>query len=901
MRLEATLNGRPFAAEHEPGASLLSTLRAAEIHGPKKGCESGDCGCCTVWLDGDAIQSCLLPAYRAQGRALLTIEGLDPAAAHPVQQAFLAEEGFQCGYCTAGMVMTLAAPGAATCRTLAEKLRGNICRCTGWSAIRRAAEAVPPRWPEHPKSREHPSHVSESSPGSGHSGEIVPNRHGPAVVAGAASFTADFPESSLLHLAVVRSPHAHARIRHIDTSAALAAPGVVAVFTHRDVPRIPFSTGCHPGEGRDALDTRLLDDTARFVGQRLVVVAAETVAQARRACALVRIDYDVLPAVLDPVAALAPGAPLVHSEPDIAKAADPARNLVAETTRRRGDPEAAFADPALVVVARDFSTGRQQHAHLEPHVSTAWLDPEGRLVVRTSTQVPFLARRTLARVLQFPEAKIRVFKPLVGGGFGNKQEVLSEDLAALVALRTGRPASWEFTREEEFIATSTRHPMRIAARAAARPDGELVALSLDYVADAGAYGNHSAYVLDGAAYEALAMYRCPHKAVRGRAAYTHTLPAGAFRGYGATQTVFAIESLIDELAARLGLDPWEFRRRNVSRTDDDIRIDDAPDPGHRVGPSALDACLAHARDRLAASPLPPDDADWLHGEGHAVSNLTSGIPRHHRSGARIQLTDTGYLLSVGAADLGTGSDTALAQVAALALNTAFDRVAVRFGDTASGTPADDGAFASATAYIAGRAVQLAAERLRAEIDAALARENLADESALHARLAARGETLEVVVADFAQDQVSLSFAALAMQLRVHRRTGRVELLRCVQAIDAGRLINPRLCLGQAEGGAVMGFGFALTEELVVGPDGAVANPCFRDYRVPSLTDVPPIETTFFQPEDPDGPHGAKAIGELTTNAAPAAIANAVARALGTRSLTTLPITPERICRALGGK
>ena len=397
------------------------------------------------------------------------------------------------------------------------------------------------------------------------------------------------------------------------------------------------------------------------------------------------------------------------------------------------------------------------------------------------------------------------------------------------------------------------------------------------------------------------MYRCDHKAIHGRAVYTHTVPAGAFRGYGATQTTFAVECLIDELAAAAGFDAWTFRRKNLVRADDPLCVDDQPAEGHRIGAYALDACLDHVQAALTAHPLPPDTADWLHGEGHAVANVGNGLPHIHKSGARIQLTATGCHLTIGTADIGTGSDTSLAQVAAQALRVPFSSITVSSGDTAPGTPEDSGAYASATTYIAGRAVQLAAEQLRTALDTALAAENLSGPdalAALHTRLAARGETLAVTLSDFIQPKVSLSFAVVGIQLRVHRRTGRVELLRCVQALDAGKLLNPRVCLGQAEGGTVMSLGFALFEELVLDEHGAVENACFRDYRVPALGDLPPIETKFFEPSDPDGPFGAKSIGELTTNGAPAAVANAVTRALSGRRVTTLPITPERVWRTL---
>jgi putative selenate reductase molybdopterin-binding subunit len=904
--LKAELNGKPFATEHPPGASLLSTLRLAGIFGPKRGCEAGDCGCCTVWLNGQAVQSCLLPAFRANGQKLTSIEGLAPERGlHPAQQAVLNAEGFQCGYCTAGMIMTLASPGASACSNLQEKLKGNICRCTGWASIARACGVG--------------QAISFASPGAGQVGAAVPNRHGTAIVTGTPAYTADFPEKAMVHLAVLRSPHAHAIIRRIDVSAARAAPGVVAVFTHEDIKRIPFSTACHPAKPRDAYDTYLLDNRVRFVGQRVAVVAAESKHLAQRALSLITVDYQPLPHVVDPVAALEEGAPVIHPEPESFQILNPERNLVGIYERRRGSIDEGFR-MADCVIQRTFSTPRQQHTHMEPHVSTAWIDADGTLVVRSSTQVPFLARRTLSRIFEIPEEKIRVFKPLVGGGFGAKQEVQTEDLCALVALQTGRPAHWEMSRTDEFTAATTRHAMRLTVKLGATKEGELTAASLDYISDTGAYGNHAVDVIECAGFEAISILSCPHKYVRGRAVYTNTVPAGAFRGYGASQTTYAVESAMDDLAGELGISPFEFARRNIVRPGGVLAVTDEPASGHQLGSYALHECLAHVEQAFREYSLPANDDEWCYGQGFATACVGGGLPVIHISGARVTLTADGYALSVGTADIGTASDTTLAQIAAQALNARYDQFAVRAGDTRDGTPEDSGAYASATIYIAGRAVQKAAEQLRTRILAFVAQErscpperltlddsgvtlengmrlSLAEIFDLAAQL---GETLEGLIEKFAHDRVSLSFAVVGLQLRAHLVTGRIELLNCFQAIDAGRLLNPRVCLGQAEGATVQALGFALMEGLEIGANGAVQNPSFRDYRVPAWADLPRIHTKFFEPIDPDGPFGAKAIGELTTNAVPGAVGNAIAHALGAR-ITDLPITAEKVWRLLQSK
>ena len=390
-----------------------------------------------------------------------------------------------------------------------------------------------------------------------------------------------------MHLKLVRAPHAHARIRSIDVAAALRVPGVVTVLTYEDSPATLFSTARHHNPDDDPYDTLVFDRTVRFHGQRVAAVVAETLAAAEAGCALVEVDYEVLPAVTNPAAAMAPGAPALH--PDLAPG-----NVCAEVHRVSGDPDAGFA-AAEVVYEGTFRTQRVQHVALETHATIGWLaggplaagpaapgapvaGPAAsgalggaRLVLRTSTQVPFLTRDEICRVFGLEKDQVRVLAKRVGGGFGGKQELLTEDVVALAVLRTGRPVQLEFTREEEFTAATTRHPMTVTVKAGATRDGTLTGFALDLTADTGGYGNHGPGVMYHAVEEAVIAYRCPHKRVDARAVYTNTVPAGAFRGYGLSQTVFAVESAIDELARMCGLDPAEFRRRNL------IREGDVPD------------------------------------------------------------------------------------------------------------------------------------------------------------------------------------------------------------------------------------------------------------------------------------------------------------------------------------
>ncbi|MFW6214397.1 MAG: xanthine dehydrogenase family protein molybdopterin-binding subunit, partial [Alkalispirochaetaceae bacterium] len=770
----------------------------------------------------------------------------------------------------------------------------------------------------------------------------IPNRHGPAIVTGEASFNSDFlpgmPENTL-YVAAVRSPHAHALVTSVDDSAARKLPGVVDIFWYEHLSRIPYSTACHPGVPRDAMDTYVLDNRVRFAGQRVAIVVAESVQTARRAASLVEVDYEPLEAVFDPEDALAPGAPVIHPERESTQIADPEGNLIGEISYALGDVESGLRE-AAETVELTVHTPRQQHTHLEPHGATAWVEADGTVVVRASTQVPYLARRTLAKILDRPESSIRVYKPRVGGGFGNKQEVLCEDIVAVAALRTGRPVHWEFNRWEEFSATNSRHPMKITVRAGADSSGRLTALEMDFLSNGGAYGNHSYDVLECGAFEALALYRCTNKRTRGRAVYTNCVPAGAFRGYGAAQTTYAVDSALDELARKLKMDPWEFRARNLISREEALHLGEEEDRDHRVGGYALDNCLSYVRHRLqelAAAEVP--EPGWQYGCGFGVSTVGSGLARIHRSGARMELTREGFLLKTATADIGTASDTTLAQIAAETLGVPYSGITVETGDTAA-APEDSGAYASATAYIGGKAVFRAAEQLRERI--------LAVASALLARPAREltlaptgitpspalgpapagssggsggaaghessapvlltfsdllagadklGTPVEVVVDNLTHDTVSMSFAVVGVHLRVHEATGRVELLRTVQGVDAGTLLNPRVCLGQAEGATVQSLGYALSEELLIDEEGRVSNPAFRDYRVPSIGEIGEIETRFFESLDEGGPFGAKALGELTTTATPGAVANAVRDALGER-ITRLPITPERCWQVL---
>ena len=898
-----TVNGIATADAPRAGQCLRTFLRGLGWFGVKKGCDAGDCGACTVWLDGEPVHSCITPAFRARGRAVTTIEGLaQNGTLHPVQRAFLDAQGFQCGFCTAGMIMTAAALDQGQKRDLPAALKGNLCRCTGYRAVEDAIAGV--------------AHVD----GAHNLGAPA----GPAVVTGAAGFTADVAAegdlAGLLHAKLLRSPHAHARIVGIDRAAALAIPGVVAVLTHEDAPAALFSTGRHELDTDDPFDTRVFDPVLRFRGQRVAVVVASDEGAAEAGCRALVVDYEILPTVFDPEVAMAPGAPLLHPEKrEGAGIHDALRNVVAEFHSEIGDTAAGFAEADAVHEAT-YRSQRVQHAHLETHCAIAWTDPDGRLTVRTSTQVPFLTRRALAQVFDLAPDRVRVLCGRVGGGFGGKQEMLVEDVVALATLRTGRPVKLELTRDEQFTATTTRHPIAVAVKLGARRDGTLTAIALRAVSNTGAYGNHAGGVLHHGCGESIAVYNIPAKRVDGYAVYTNTVPAGAFRGYGLSQLIFAVESAIDELARRLGIDPLAMRRRNMIRPGD-LMVGTSTDQGDVVyGSYGLDQCLSLVEAALDRGPaLPPLPGDWATGRGVALAMIHTIPPRGHFADARIALRPDGaFALTVGTAEFGNGSTTTHVQIAAGALAASPSAIAVHQSDTDGGGH-DTGAYGSTGLVVAGRAVLRAAEALRARLEALattvygpaadgwrladgaveagagslVRRVPLAD---LAARATAEGLGLEAV-GSFDGTPRSLAFNVHGFHVAVHRVTGAIRILQSVQAADAGTVINPLQCRGQVEGGVAQAIGAALYENLDIDTEGRVTTPVFRSYHIPAFADVPRTEVFFADTHDSAGPLGAKSMSESPFNPVAPALANAVRDATGVR-FTALPLAADRIHAAV---
>jgi putative selenate reductase molybdopterin-binding subunit len=692
------------------------------------------------------------------------------------------------------------------------------------------------------------------------------------------------------------------------------------VLTFEDVPDRLFSTARHEKSWMDPDDTRILDNVVRFIGQKVVAVIAETEAAAEEGCRRLVVAYDILPAVLDPAQAIAPGAPLIHPDktPEN-RVANARRNIVAETHGEFGDVASALAQSA-VTYEGTFTTQRVQHAALETHGGIAWVDAGGVLNVRSSTQVPFLTRRALTEIFDLPPDKVRVFCERVGGGFGGKQEMFVEDILAIAALKTGRPVKLELTREEQFISTSTRHPMRVTVRAGADKEGELTALQLDVLSNTGAYGNHAGPVLFHACSESLSVYNCPNKKVDAVVTYTNTVPSGAFRGYGLPQTLFAVEAAIDELAKGLGINPFEFRRRNVVKSGDPMLAPPGPAHGDVIyGSYGLDQCLDLVeRAMLAEGPKANLSANWLIGEGIALTMIDTVPPAGHIADAGISLReDGGFELTVGTAEFGNGTSTVHRQIAASALATTVDQIRLRQSDTAHGGH-DTGAYGSAGTFVAGLATQVAAENLAEGIrifastvtktnpDSCVLKNNAAVCGKHHLSFAELAEAARVQKKTLSANGSSggtprsVAFNVQGFRIAVNKGTGEIKILKSVHAADAGRVANPMQCRGQVEGGVAQSLGATLYEEMVIDDDGRVINPSIRNYHLPSFADIPRTEVFFADTVDSIGPMGAKSMSESPYNPVAAALGNALADATGIR-FTAVPFKPDRLFPALHEK
>lgn len=924
--LTITVNGTTHTLPVLPGETLADLLRKRlRLTGTKIGCNEAECGACTVILEGEPVLSCSTPAERADGKRVLTIEGLAPPALraeevefhrlHPLQQAFVLHGAVQCGFCIPGQIMTayglLSRNPNPTPAEIRHALKDTICRCAGYptieNAILAAARSLRTGEPVAPP----------EIPPSAREGQVVGKLHvrpdGIEKVTGQARYTDDLVFQNMLYAAVRRAGVPHAFVRRIDVSRARSLPGVAAVLTAEDV----------PGENLHGLVTRDwpvlvgVGERVRYVGDAIAIVAAETQEIARQAVECIEVEFDLQPVISSAVQARQEAAPQLHEK----------GNLLKHIKVRKGDPEIGFGD-ADVVLEHTFHTPAHDHLFIEPECSIAV--PEGeRMLIYVGSQIPYQDRSQVARALGWEESRVRVIGQLMGGGFGGKEDIAGQIHAALLANATGRPVKLLFDRRESLLVHPKRHATQITVKVGARRDGTLTAVKTELYGDTGAYASLGEKVLTRATTHSAGPYVIPHVHADCYAMYTNNPPAGAFRGFGVLQSAFAIESAMDMLAERLGLDPIELRRKNALR----------PHAETSTGQVLRESVgLVECIDRVEAamlqvSGLPrealfqprraPEAAHQVRAWGFAVGFKNTGLGggADDCAGAEVELYENGlFEVRSSSAELGQGLVTVMRLVVAEELSLPPEQVRVLVMDTDL-TPNGGPTTASRQTYVTGNASRLAARTLREAITATLAErydqppESIRFEQGqvrvnghsltmqeVYREMKAAGKEPRVLYDYHAPAtsplgtpgdmHVAFSFAAQAAEVEVNTLTGEVRVLRVIAANDVGHALNPLGLRGQIEGGVVMGVGHALLENFIT-ENGYVVTDRMARYRVPSIVHAPEILPIVVEDPVSTGPYGAKGVGEIVLIPTPPAITNAIYNAVGVR-FDRLPVDQEKL-------
>ncbi len=967
MKVTFTLNGTEQTFDCRPHESLRAVLRGEGYYSVRFGAETGETGAAAVLCDGRLISAEIMLAAQADGHEIETVEGLNPPRGlHPIQEAFVETGAIQSGYSTPAMILAAKAlidgNPDPTEDDVRDALSGILDRETGYlrpvHAVLRAAailrgEKVAPVEPALIEPLVEPGGTPDMGAANSPlnlpplSPRVIPSPEVPEtnvvgkperkvdavkLAKGHAAFVDDIERRGMLYAKMLYSPHAHARIMSIDDSAARALPGVHAVLHHENVERVRYASGGQSYPNPLPYDQVSFDNKVRHVGDRVAAVAAESIEIAEQAVKLINVEYEVLPAVFDENEAIAGNAPVIHDEPDMEGAHDAARNIVQHIEAEVGDFVAGL-ESADRVFEKSFRVHQVQQCPIEPHIAIAWLDSDERLVIRTSTQVPFHVRRMVAPLLGMPVRDIRIVKPRIGGGFGVKQEMLIEDVVGHLALATGRPVRLELNREEEFVSSRTRHPQTITFTTGVMNDGTLVAQKMRTVGNTGPYGTHALTVQMVSGLRGLSTYNCPNKKFDCDVAYTNTPVAGAYRGYGAPQALFALEAHMEDIATEMGMDVLEFRRKNWTKVGDPLDVAAELGEGAAdmkfipvVTSSGMDECVVQGQRAVGWHRR--HELDWLQpadrphirrGLGFAMCMHGSAISGLDMGGASIKINDDGsFNLLIGATDLGTGADTILAQMAAEVLGVPTADVVVYAADTDM-TPFDVGAYASSTTYVSGMAVKKAAEEVRRQIitrAALLLDVDVPGDIELKERAAfapdGRSMSLEQIAlhtlhqddqhqimatASYVAPDSPPPYAAQFAEVEVDIETGQVTVERLVMAVDCGVPINPLTSAGQVEGGMVQALGYGHCEEMVLDETGRMVNARFGPYKIYRADEMPAIEAYLVQTMEKSGPFGAKAIAEIPKDGVAPAIRNAIFNATGV-PIDNLPFTPQRVWDAL---
>jgi len=923
-KISLTVNGQQHSLIVTPDETLADALRKRlKLTGTKIGCEEAECGICTVLIDDEPTLSCVYPAARADGKDILTIEGLAKSEdgkliLHPLQEAFVQHGAVQCGFCIPGQIMTsyalLKRNPNPTSDELRHALKDTLCRCAGYptieNAIMDAAKALrtgEPILPPHIPDSINAKHMIGRS-------QIRPDAF--EKVTGDALYTDDLEFDNLLFAHVRRAGVPHAILKSLDVSKAQDLPGVVAVLTADDIP-------AEHNHGLVVFDWPVMvgiGERVRYVGDALAIVAAETQEIAERAVTLIEAEFEAQPVITDAVQSYQPDAPKLHES----------GNLLKHIKVRKGNMDEGFAK-ADVVLEHTYHTAITDHAFLEPECSIAVPLEDGRLEIYVGSQIPYQDRTQVARVLGWPEERVRIVGQLMGGGFGGKEDVMGQIHSAMLANVTGRPVKLLFDRHESLVVHPKRHATQIKVKIGAMRDGRIVAAESELYGDTGAYASLGEKVMTRATTHSAGPYDIEHVRADCYAMYTNNPPAGAFRGFGVTQSAFAVESMMDRLAETLAIDPVELRRMNA------LHVGSITNTGQELRDSVgLVECidkveaemrrLTDAPHLFMPRPVPGSEhlvRAWGFASAYKNTGLGGGAP--DKAGAELELYDNGtFEIRSSSAELGQGLVSVMQLTVAEEMAVPPGQVKVLVMDTDL-TPNGGPTTASRQTYVTGNASRYAAITLREAISRTMAEKyDIPPEQIRFENGNVRVNGTTLTYADVARDMKAMgqhpralyeyeaprtqplgtggdmhfaySFAAQAAEVEVNTLTGEVKVLRVIAANDVGTAVNPLGLQGQVEGGVMMGLGNALTENFIV-EDGYVVTDRLARYRMPSIVHTPEIISIVVEHPTADGPYGAKGVGEIVSIPTTPAITNAIYNAVGVR-VDTLPVDQEVIAMEL---
>ncbi|MBK9781096.1 MAG: molybdopterin-dependent oxidoreductase [Anaerolineales bacterium] len=922
-QISLNVNGKQYSVESLAGETLSTLLRERlRLTGTKIGCEEAECGACTVLVDGEPMMSCVYPAARADGKTIVTIEGLaqrvhEEMKLHPLQEAFVEHGAVQCGFCIPGQIMTAYALLKRNSNPNSEDIRfalkDTLCRCAGYpsieNAIIAAAQALRTGEPV-----QRPTHIPDSV----HEHKTVGRMHlrpeAVEKVTGQAIYTDDLKFDGMLYAKVKRAMIPHGFLKKLDVSKAKAVKGVAAVITAEDVP-------AEKNHGLVIFDWPVMvgvGERVRYVGDALAVVAAESQEIADQAAALIEAEFDLQPVITNPVMARQADVPQIHEK----------GNLLKHIKVRKGDMDAGFAK-ADVILEHTFHTQTTDHAFIEPECSIAVPLADGRMEIYVGSQIPYQDRTQVARVLGWDESRIRIVGQLMGGGFGGKEDVMGQIHTAMLANLTGRPVKLLFDRQESLLVHPKRHATQIRVKLGAMKDGRLVAAETELYGDTGAYASLGEKVMTRATTHSAGPYDIENVRADCYAMYTNNPPAGAFRGFGVTQSAFAVETMMDKLAETLNIDPVELRRMNA------LHVGSVTNTGQQLKESVgltecIDRVNAQMRTFDPAPFTPKVDATnpnlvraWGFASAYKNTGLGGGAP--DISGADVELYEDGtFQVRSSAAELGQGLVTVMRLTVAEELGVSPEAVRVLVMDTDL-TPNGGPTTASRQTFVTGNASRYAAKTLRDQISASLAEKfdvrpeqirfeegvvrvngNVLTYPQVYKEMLAMGQQPRVryeyeapktqPLGTGGDMHFAFSFGVQAAEVEVNKRTGEVRVLRVVSANDVGMAINPLGLQGQVEGGVMMGLGNCLTEDFIV-EDGNVVTDRLARYRVPGIMLTPEITAIIVEHPIAAGPYGAKGVGEISSIPTTPAITNAIYNAVGVR-FDKLPVDQEVIAREL---